>query len=156
MSLIKRPNSNNWYYLFQIQGRKYFGSTQTPKKTLAGKVEAKVREDAISRLVLGEVKPIALENALERYKRSKEGTPNYKNIVSYVSKLLGFKLHPKTERRIQVAPLAPADACLHEITNKHIKALIAARKGEKASSWTIKHELHTLEAVLKPCSKWSA
>jgi hypothetical protein len=32
MSLIKRPNSSNWYYLFQIQGRKYFGSTQTPKK----------------------------------------------------------------------------------------------------------------------------
>ena len=56
MSLIKRPNSR--YYLFQIQGRKYFGSTQTPKKALAVKVEAKVREDAVSRLVLGEVKPI--------------------------------------------------------------------------------------------------
>jgi hypothetical protein len=54
------------------------GSTQTPKKTLAVKVEAKLREDAISRLLLGEVKPITLENALERYKRSKEGTPNYK------------------------------------------------------------------------------
>jgi hypothetical protein len=34
MSLIKRPNSNNWYYLFQIQGRKYFGATQTPQKAL--------------------------------------------------------------------------------------------------------------------------
>jgi hypothetical protein len=52
MSLIKRPNRNNWYYRFQIQGQKHFGSTQTPKKTLAIKVEAKVREDAISRLVL--------------------------------------------------------------------------------------------------------
>ena len=104
MSLIKRPNSNNWYYLFQIQGRKYFGSTQTPKKTLAVKIEAKVREDAISRLVSGEVKPITLENALERYKRSKEGTPNYKNIVSYGNKLIGFKLQPKTGQRIQVAP----------------------------------------------------
>jgi hypothetical protein len=79
--------------------------------------------------VLGEVKPIALENALERYKRSKEGTPNYKNIVTYGNKLLGFKLEPKTGRRIQVAPLAPADSYLHEITNKHIKALITARKG---------------------------
>jgi hypothetical protein len=107
MSLIKRPNSNNWYYLFQIQGRKYFGSTQTPKKTVAAKVEAKVREDAISRLVLGEVKPITLENALERYKRSKEGTPNYKNIVSCGNKLLGFKLQPKTGQRIEVTPLAP-------------------------------------------------
>jgi hypothetical protein len=35
MSLIKRPINNNWYYLFQIHGRKYFGSTGTPKKTLA-------------------------------------------------------------------------------------------------------------------------
>ena len=54
MSLIKRLNSTNWYYLFQIQGKKYFGSTGTPKKTLAAKIEAKLREDAISRLILGE------------------------------------------------------------------------------------------------------
>jgi hypothetical protein len=133
MSLIKRPNSNNWYYLFQIQGRRHFGSTGTPKKTLAVKIEAKVREDAISRSVLGELKPITLENALERYKRSKEGTPNYKNVVSYGNKLLGFKLQPKTGQRIEVAPLAPAEGYIHDITNKHIKALITVRKGEKAS-----------------------
>jgi integrase len=148
MSLSKRPNSNNWYYLFQIQGRKYFGSTQTPKKTLAGKVEAKAREDAVSRLVLGEVKQITLESALQRYKLSKEGTSNYKNIVSYGHKLLGFKLQPKTGQRIEVTPLAPAEAFIHDITNKHIKALVAARKGEKASSWTIKHELHTLRGAI--------
>lgn len=148
MSLIKRPNSHNWYYLFQIQGRKHFGSTGTPKKTLAGKVEAKLREDAVSRLVLGEVKPIALENALERYKRSKEGTPNYQNIVSYGNKLLGFKLEPKTGQRIDVTPLAPAEQYIREITNKHIKGLIAARKGEKASYWTIKHELQTLRGAI--------
>jgi hypothetical protein len=102
MSLIKRPNSNNWYYLFQIQGRKYFGSTQTSK--LAVKIEAKVRENAISRLVLGEVKPITLESALERYKRSKEGTPNYKNIVSYGNKLVGSKREPRPRQRIELTP----------------------------------------------------
>jgi hypothetical protein len=75
---------------------------------------------------------------------SKEGTPNYKNIVSYGNKLLGFKLQPKTGQRIGVTRLAPADAYLHDITNKYIKALVTARKGEKASSWTIKHELQTL------------
>jgi len=148
MSLIKRPNSSSWYYLFQIQGRKYFDSTGTPKKTLAVKIEGKLREDAISRLVLGEVKPIALENALERYKRSKEGTPNYKNIVSYGNKLLGFKLEPKTGQRIDVTPLAPTEQYIHEITNKQIKALITARKGEKASHWTIKHELQTLRGAM--------
>jgi hypothetical protein len=78
------------------QGRKYFGSTQTPKKALAVKIEAKVREAAVSRLLLGEVKPITLENALERYKRSKEGAPNYKNIVGYRNKFFGFKLEPRS------------------------------------------------------------
>lgn len=65
------------------------------------------------------MKPITLENALERYKRSKEGTPNYKNIVSYGNKLLGFKLQPKTGQWIEVTPLAPAE---YDITNKHIEA----------------------------------
>ena len=142
MSLIKRPNSNNWYYLFQIQGRKYFGSTGTPTKTLAA-IEAKVREDAISRLALGET----LENALERYKRSKEGTPNYKNIVSYGNKLVGFKREPRSRQRIELTPLAPPKGYVQDITNKHIKALVTARKAEKASWLTIKHELQTLRGV---------
>jgi len=79
------------------------------------KIEAKLRDDAISRLVLGEVKPIALETALERYKRSKEGTPNYKNIVGYGNKLLGFKLEPKTGQRIEVTPLTPAEAYIEAL-----------------------------------------
>jgi integrase len=149
MSLIKRPNSNNWYYLFQIQGRKHFGSTGTPKKPLAVKIEAKLREDAISRLVLGETKPITLEEALERYKHSKERTPNYKNIVSYGNKLLGFKLEPKTGQRIEVTPLVSPETLTHEITNKHIKALITARKRERAGNWTIKHELETLRGAIQ-------
>ena len=149
MSLIKRPNSTNWYYLFQIQGQKYFGSTGTPKKPLAAKIEAKLREDAISRLVLGETKPIILEEALERYKYSKERTPNYKNIVSYGNKLLGFKLEPKTGQRIEITPLVSPETLTHEITNKHIKALITARKREKAGNWTIKHELETLRGAIQ-------
>jgi hypothetical protein len=90
------------------------------------------------------VKPITLENALELYKRSKEGTPNCKNIVGYGNKLLGFKLQPKTGQRIAATPLAPAETYLHQLTNKHIKVLVTARKGEKVSSWTIKHELQTV------------
>lgn len=53
MSLIKRLNSNNWYYLFQIQGGRHFGSTRTPKKTLAVKIEAKRREEAIIAIAVG-------------------------------------------------------------------------------------------------------
>jgi len=98
--------------------------------------------------VLGEVKPIALENALERYKRSKEGTPNYKNIVGCGNKLLGFKTEPKTGQRIDVSRLVSPNTAIHEITDKDIRALVTARKGEKASHWTIKHELQTLRAAI--------
>ncbi|MCI0562374.1 MAG: site-specific integrase, partial [Nitrososphaera sp.] len=145
---IRRPNSTNWYYLFQIQGRKYFGSTQTPKKTLAVKIEAKLREDAISRLVLGETEPISLNDALKRYKRSKEGTPNYKNVVGYANKLLGFKTEPKTGQKLELSRLVSPNTAIHEITDKDIKALVTARKGEKASHWTIKHELQTLRGAI--------
>jgi len=36
------------------QGQKYFGSTGTPKKSLAAKVEAKKREEAFAHQILGE------------------------------------------------------------------------------------------------------
>ena len=44
--------------------------------------------------------------------------------------------------------MASADGYLHEITNKHIKTLMTARRGEKANSRTIKHELQTLRGAM--------
>lgn len=149
MSLLKRPNSQNWYYQFQINGKKYFGSTGTQKKTIAAKIEAKKREEAFAHQVLGELPPIKLSDALIRFKQSRIGTSNYKNLVTYSNKLLGFKLDPKSDEIIKVASVGKPDILLHEIANKHIKGLVAARKSEKASNWTIKHELQTLRSTIQ-------
>lgn len=46
MTLIRRNNSKNWYYQFQIQGKKFFGSTGTPNKTKAAQVEREMRNRA--------------------------------------------------------------------------------------------------------------
>jgi integrase len=46
-------------------------------------------------------------------------------------------------------PLTLPEIPIHEITNKYIKALVSVRKLEKASHWTIKHELQTLRAAIQ-------
>ena len=117
MSLIKRTNTQNWFYLFQIKGKKYFGSTGTPKKSLANKVEAKKREEAFAHQILGEAKPITLTDALARFKQSREKAASYKNLMTYSNKLLGFKLDPKTGDKIKLGAVGKPDIFLHEITN---------------------------------------
>jgi integrase len=149
MSLIKRPNTQNWFYLFQIKGKKYFGSTGTPKKTLAAKVEAKKRVEAFAHQILGEAKPITLTDALDRYKKSREKAVSYKNLLTYSNKLLGFKLDPKTGEKIKVGAVGKPDIFLHEITNKHINILVASRKTEQVAHWTIKHELQPLRRTIQ-------
>jgi len=149
MSLIKRTNTQNWFYLFQIKGKKYFGSTGTPKKALAAKVEAKKREEAFANQILGESLPITLTDALERYKQTRINSASYKNLLTYSNKLIGFKLDPKTGDKIKVAALGKPEMFLHDITNKHINILVASRKTEQVAHWTIKHELQTLRSAIK-------
>ncbi|HEY8159888.1 MAG TPA: site-specific integrase [Methylobacter sp.] len=149
MSLLKRPNSQNWYYQFQIKGKKYFGSTGTPKKAMAAKVEAKKRDEAVAEQLLGEAPSITLSAALDRFKQSRVGTANYKNLLTYANKLLGFKLDSKTAEKIKVAAIGKPDTLLHDITNRHIKLLVASRKSELVGNWTIKHELQTLRSTIQ-------
>jgi integrase len=149
MSLIKRPNTQNWYYQFQIKGKKYFGSTGTPKKALAAKVEAKKREEAFAEQIFGESPTITLSEALARFKQSRMDTANYKNLLTYANKLLGFKQDSKTGEKIKVAGIGKPEMLLHEIANKHIKLLVASRKSEQTGNWTIKHELQTLRSTIQ-------
>ena len=131
MSLIKRTNSQNCFYLFQIKGKKYFGSTGTPKKALATKVEVKKREEAFAHQILGEAKSITLADALTHYKQSREKAASYKNLLTYSNKLMGFKLDSKTGEKIEVGAVGKPNIFLHEITNKHINILVASRKAEQ-------------------------
>ena len=149
MTLLKRTNTQNWYYQFQIKGKKYFGSTGTPKKALAARIEAKKREDAFTNQILGECLPITISDALERYKQSRVNSASYKNLLTYSNKLIGFKIDPKTGDKIKVAAIGKSDLFLHDITNKHINMLVASRKVEQIANWTIKHELQTLRSSIK-------
>ncbi|MGZ8161407.1 MAG: tyrosine-type recombinase/integrase [Methylobacter sp.] len=149
MTLLKRTNTQNWYYQFQIKGKKYFGSTGTPKKTLAAKIEAKKRDEAFTNQILGECLPITLTDALESYKQSRVNSASYKNLLTYSNKLMGFKLDPKTGDKIKVAAIGKSDLFLHDITNKHINILVASRKIENIAHWTIKHELQTLRSSIQ-------
>jgi integrase len=149
MTLLKRTNTQNWYYQFQIKGKKYFGSTGTPKKALAARIEAKKREDAFTNQILGECLPITLSDALERYKKSRVNSASYKNLLTYSNKLIGFKIDPKTGVKIKVAAIGKSDLFLHDLTNKHINILVASRKVESIANWTIKHELQTLRSSIK-------
>ena len=94
MTLLKRTNTQNWYYQFQIKGKKYFGSTGTPKKAIAARIEAKKREEAFTNQILGECLPITISDALERYKQSRVNSASYKNLLTYSNKLIGFKIDP--------------------------------------------------------------
>jgi hypothetical protein len=62
---------------------------------------------------------------------------------------LGFKLDSKTGEKIKVAAIGKPEMFLHEIANKHIKALVASRKADHIAHWTIKHELQTLRSTIQ-------
>ena len=47
MSIVRHAQSPNWYYSFQLNGKKHFGSTGTSNKTVAKKVEDSERRKAI-------------------------------------------------------------------------------------------------------------
>ncbi|MGR9087951.1 MAG: tyrosine-type recombinase/integrase, partial [Gammaproteobacteria bacterium] len=55
----------------------------------------------------------------------------------------------KSGEKIKVAALGKPEMFVHEIANKHIKALIASRKSEQNSNWTIKHEIQTLRSAVQ-------
>ena len=149
MSLIKRENSKNWYYLFQVNGKRYFGTTGTSNKKTASQVEMKIRNEIHRQRFLDEPVTITLGNALEKFRISKEGTPNYKNISVYENKLVGFKYHPKSGEKITVGQLADKNTPVHEIRTKDLLNYISIRKSEGLANWTIRHELQTLHATLK-------
>ncbi len=99
--------------------------------------------------MLGAAPSITLADALEHYKKSREHAASYKNQITYANKLLGFKLDSNTGEKIKITAIGKPDIQVHEISNKHIKTLVAGRKTETASHWTIKHELQALRSTIQ-------
>lgn len=152
MTLVRRNNTKNWYYQFQIQGKKYFGSTGTPNKTKAAQVEREIRNRAHSEQYLGEAQTITIKEALEMYVEARKGTAYYSGMWSGVRKALGYKLHSKTKAKLPCYGFLPSMS-LHELQTRDFEILVAKRKAEGDKPATIKHEIGLLRATINEMGK---
>jgi integrase len=152
MTLIRRNNSKNWYYQFQIQGKKFFGSTGTPNKTKAAQVEREMRNRAHAERYLGEAEVITLEDALTQYLSSRVGTPYHSGLQQLARKMSGYKLHPKSKAKILCYGLDVKQE-LHTFTTRDVELLVAKRKAEGDKPATIKHEIGLLRATINEMAK---
>lgn len=152
MTLLRRNNSKNWYYQFQINGKKFFGTTGTPNKTKAAQVEREMRNRAHSEAYLGEAEIITLKDALEKYLEARKDTAYYPGMCSGVRKTMGYKLHPRTKAKLPCYGLDPAMP-LHTLQTRDIDQLVARRKSEGDKPATIKHEIGLIRATMNEMAK---
>jgi integrase len=152
MSIVKHANSPNWYYSFQLKGKKYFGSTGTTNKTVAKKVEEAERRKAIEDSMKDTAEPITLKEAGKLFLDSKKENNEYGNFKGRVSKLLGSKNQPGTAKAVSCFGF-DGNRYLHDIKTKDVQRLILERRKEKNANATILHELLALNGIIKLCRK---
>lgn len=138
MTLVKRSNSPYWYAQFQIDQKTFIRSTKTTDRRVAERIETKFRAEAHEELVLGKRKAITIGEALDRYLSTREGTPNYPNLVSKRKTLLRF---------------FKAKTLAIRITNSDLENFKHARLAEGVSAQTIKHGLNGLLGALRHAKK---
>lgn len=146
MGLQRHPNSSNWYYCFQIKGKRYYGSTGTQSKTVALQVEKEVRAKAHASVHLSVTEEISLHDALIRYCSARRGHRSESGMTSLSRKVLGSTYD---NRRHQAMTCHGLDGKMriHELTTRLIEGLVAERRSEGNSEHTIKHEVGILRAT---------
>ncbi|MBG7619019.1 site-specific integrase [Herbaspirillum sp. AP02] len=152
MSLHKPKNSSRWHYQFQVNGKRYTGTTGTANKTKALQVEREVRNKVHGQVFLGEAETITLEDALQKYVDARRSASYYKGMQGVARKICGYKLHPKTQQKIACYGL-PGTNDLHEIQTRDIERLVHARKSERLSAATIKHEIALIRSTINEMAR---
>lgn len=147
MGLHKRPNSKNWFYSFQLRGKRYLGSTGTTNKTVAAQVERDMRAKAHAREFLGHADEISLNVAITRYIESRRDKPFSEVMGSYHRKVFGEKRVPRNGG-IKPCFGLPRTLMLHELTTRDVERIFQARKIEGSAPQTIKHELGLIRASM--------
>ena len=154
MSIVKHATSPNWYFSFQLKGKKYFGSTGTSNKTVAKKVEDAERRKAVEDSLGDKAEPITLKEAGKQFLGSKQDNNEYSNFKGRVTKLMGYKNQRGTQKVRQMNCFGfDGSTYLHDIKTKDIQRLILERRKEKNANATILHELLTLNGIIKLCRK---
>jgi integrase len=134
MSVIKRGNSRNWYIQFQLNGRTYIKSARTTDKRSAEQMEREWRRELHSQTYLGRKERITIEKALELFRASKAGTPNYGNLLAN-SRYLNRTF--RTQRY------------LDDLTSEDLEKLKQQRLKAGNSAGTLKHTLNLIRGAWK-------
>jgi integrase len=138
MALVKRSNSKFWYVQFQINHITIIRSTRTADRKVAERVAAKIRAETHEQLVLGQRKPMTIEQALERFIATKAGTPNYRNLRIHQQNIL---------RHFRgVLPL-------RALTSTMLEDYKSKRATAGAAPQTIKHGLNCLMGAVKKAKR---
>ncbi len=154
MSLLKHQNSKNWYYRFIIEGKIHFGSTKTSNRTLAAKVERAKYEAALSKNELGDKPTITIEKAFETFLKTQEQNGEYRNIKTYINKMLGIKNNSRTHDGTMVKIYGfDGEQEFHELDKTDVQKLILSRRSEGNKDVTILHELIQLSKAIKLIDK---
>lgn len=146
MGLQRRPNTANWYYCFQLKGKRYFGSTGTPNKTVALQVEREIRAKAHSNTFLSVTEELLLSVALKRYCDARKGRRGWKGLDSLSRKVFGQNYDTALHQSIGCFGLDNS-IMLHQLSNRLLERIVSARRGEGCAEQTIKHEIGLLRAT---------
>ena len=152
MALIKRDNSKNWYYQFQLDGKRYFGSTGTQNKTKAALVEREIRNKAHSEKFLGESETVSVSAALDMYIAARKQIKFHDGMVAFRNKLHGFKINPRKQIKVPCYGI-DVKMGLHELQTRDIERLVQKRRSEGSAQQTIKHEVGLLRATINEMGK---
>jgi site-specific recombinase XerD len=146
MGLQRHPNSSNWYYCFQIKGKRYYGSTGTPNRTTALQVEREVRAKAHAASYLSVTETINLLEALRLYCKARHARKSVSSMKALSLKMLGTTYDTKLRRSEDCFGLN-GDVHIHNITTRTIERLVTERRSEGNAEQTIKHEVGLLRAT---------
>jgi len=152
MGLVKRSDSKNWYYQFQVEGKTYLGSTRTTSKAKAAKVEQKKRNEVHAQVMMGEYEPITFAEIVKLHMVPRQKMASYQNVQACCHRLLGYKLDSKTSAKIKVGGLQPG-TLLHKISTADIERLVETRAREGYAPQTIKHEMSNLRQIIQLATK---
>jgi integrase len=118
MSLYRKPRSPYWYFEFQIDGCRFYGSTKATTRREAEKIEHTEREKAKANIATMKVvrTSLRLDDVAGRYWSQAQHRASSRNIWKRLSLLIEF---------------FGKDKLITDITDEDVRALIAWRRGHR-------------------------
>jgi integrase len=155
MTLYKRPDSDVWWYEFQVAGNRYRGSTKTANKREATAIEVERRREAVedlSRARLG-IKRFTLWEVAQKWLASSEhALKDHKNNVSRVRKLFGIEMVQEGKGNwVEVEGKRyglSKTLYVHEVTQDTLMTLRDTRVREGNSPATINREMSLMQSLM--------